>query len=289
LAEIGIEELRRLARNFLVGKGGEAELEDTKRAMDSDPQLAMEFLQQMQTALEDSAPAGFSPEQWKEIDHRVEGLITPLAKGGLSLGFIGKFFSRLFKKKPVAEGPSRIKKGGAPRDQGPKAAASESPTSLLSSEPVVAPPIGDAGDGMEEMAPIAPAAAPAPVAVAAPAAEPESRPAVKSARAPRSKKPLLALLGLLLLGLAGWGAWLGFKAWQARPKAAPPAPAPLPTPVLKPTPYSGPQRRLLPPADQKEPLPSELPPMTPQPAGNVNPIPNLDAKDQQGHRGLPLP
>lgn len=286
MAELSIDALRSLARNFLIGKGGEAELEDTKRAMESDPQLAMEFLQQMQTALEDSAPAGFTPEQWKDIDGRVAALIAPLAKGGLGLGFIGKLFARLFKKKPASEGPARIKKGRAPEER-PKA-ASESPTSLLSSEPVVAPAMAAPIEGMEDMAPIAPVAA-APAPAASPAAE--AAPEIAAPKKARSKKPLWILLAILAAVGLGYGLYVGYGIWKAsRPKPAPPAvPTPMPTPSPTQTPYSGPPRRSQPPAEQHEPLPSELPPMTPQPAGHVRKIPNLEANDSEGKRGLPLP
>jgi len=171
LAELSVEELARLARNFLIGKGGEAELEDTKRAMDSDPQAALEFLQQMQTALDDVAPSGFNPAQWKEIDNRVASLSAPLAKSGFGLGFLGKLFGWLFKSRPKSENaPARIKRKGAKEEKsGPKV---EAPVSL-SADAVVAPPSAMPTEGMEDEAPIAPQApAPAPAA-AAPAPQPE--------------------------------------------------------------------------------------------------------------------
>jgi hypothetical protein len=139
LAELSLDDLRRLARNFLVGRGGEAELEDTKRAMETDQQLALEFLSQMQSALDDVAPSGFNPQQWDEIDRRVATLTAPLAKAGLGMGFIGRFFSKLFRKK-APSGPARIKGRSEPAESRPKGPAGEGPTSLLSAEPVVAPP-----------------------------------------------------------------------------------------------------------------------------------------------------
>jgi hypothetical protein len=299
LADLSIDDLRRLARNFLVGRGGEAELEDTKRAMDQDPQLAMEFLQQMQTALDDVAPAGFSPAQWSEIDARVHSLIAPLAKSGLSLGFLGKLFAKLFKKKAApAEAPARIKRKGANSEPAARASG-ESPTSLLSSEAVVAPSTALPTEGMEEMAPImsgAAAAAPVPVApladappVGAALARPSSVPAAP-------QKNFLGLaMALLALALLAWAAWTGLRFWKTRQRSAAPAPItappalPAPKPTPSPVPTGGPSRRALPPSPAGEPLPSELPPMTPQPAGKVEALPGLEANDSEGRRALPLP
>lgn len=290
MPEISIEDLRRLARNFLIGKGGEAELEDTKRAMETDPQLAMEFLQQMQTAFDDVAPSGFNPAQWKEIDSRVNVLIAPLAKAGLGFGFIGRFFSRLFKKSAPAEGPARIKPKGGPPESRPKPSSSEIPTSLLTSQAVVASPTALPSEGMEDMAPIAvapaPPAAPEPRVEAAPAELARPEPSPRAASKGGFKKFLLLLLFLLLAAGLGYGAWMGFKAWQRRKPA--PVLAPQPTPIPTP-PYSGPPRRSRPPAWQEEPLPSELPPMTPQPAGQAGRVEGLEAKDEAGRKGLPLP
>ena len=308
MAELSVEESRRLARNFLIGKGGEAELEDTKRAMDTDAQLALEFLQQMQTALDDAAPAGFSPEQWKEVDTRVAAVIAPLAKSGIGLGFIGKLFSKLFKKKsaPAAEARIKRKGGPAPEEAKPKAAPSESPTSLLTPEAVVEPPSAAPVEGFEEMAPIMAAAAipTLPPLGAAAAVPPEPPAAAPSEQPPReaaadaaaggqktkgSRKILWVALGVIAISLLAWAAWMGAQALRNRKPAPLPVPTPMPTPVPKPTLYSGPPRRSQPPTTQDEPLPSELPPMTPQAAGHIEPQPGLDAKDSQGRKGLPLP
>jgi hypothetical protein len=291
LAELSTEELSRLARNFLVGRGGEAELEDTKRAMDTDPQLALEFLQQMQTALDDAAPAGFSPLQWAEVDKRVGQLIEPLAKGG-GLGIIGKLFSRLFRKRGAAT-PARIKRKGAPQETEARPVLGESPTSLIS--PGADAPVADSG--MEEMAPIAPVVVAAPV-VEAVSPEAEAVQAKSDSGGKRTLRLLhkgrlalaivVALIVLLLL-LANWGMKF-YKARAAAKALAMAKPAPVqavPTPA--PPPNSGPPRRAQPPATQNEPLPSELPPMTPQAAGQVGHLDGLDAKDSNGGRGLPLP
>jgi hypothetical protein len=107
LAELSLDDLRRLARNFLVGRGGEAEHEDTKRAMETDQQLALEFLSQMQSAQDDVAPTGFNPHQWDEIDRRVATQTAPQAKASQGMGFICRFFSKLFRIK-APSGPARI-------------------------------------------------------------------------------------------------------------------------------------------------------------------------------------
>ena len=324
MAELGANELKKLARDFLVGRGGEAELEDTKRAMDAGSQLAVALLEEMQSALAETAPAGFSPDQWKEVDARVAALIQPLAKSGFGLGFLGRFFSGLFRKKAAPAASGRIKRKGAPdAEAAPVSAApaSAAPSSLIAGEaPVAAPlPGGDTAEGLEEMAPIAPvaalseASAGSPAAAAAPAsrqgADSAPEASVGGAAKEKAAKPantrsaaggkalkalLLGALVILCIGLAGWGVWKLYPLLQAKWKAAtkaaavPPAAAtPLPSP--SPTPRSSMPMRLQPPPSQSEPLPSELPPMTPQPAGSVHGIPDLEAKDAQGRPGLPLP
>ena len=284
MPDLSTEDVRRLARDFLVGRGGEAELEDAKRAMDAGPALSQELLKQMQAALEDVAPAGFSPDQWKEIDARVAALIQPLAKSSFGLGFLGSLFSRLFKRKAAPKTSGRIKRKGAFDEGAPKApeVSVASPSTLASPSPGL-----DGSEGMEEMAPIAPAAAQ--VQAAAPAAEDRPAPAP---RPRRSLGPVLAwsLLILLVGGLGAWGAWKLPPLWKARHKAVALAKV-LPTALVTQaaTPRTGPPSRQQPPASQSEPLPSELPPMTPQPAGQVRGIPGLEAKDAQGGPGLPLP
>jgi hypothetical protein len=301
LAELNADELKRLARDFLVGRGGEAELEDTKRAMDAGPQLAMAMLQEMQAALDDASPAGFSPDQWKEVDTRVAALIQPLAKSAFGLGFIGKLFSGLFRKKPAAAASGRIKRKGAPEpsvEAGPAAPASAAPSSLITADAPLPPAAvaAEGPEGFEEMAPIATLAPlPSPPAPAAPApleAAPASEAAPEApapARAKRGKGLAMAALLILALGALGFGAWKLTLLLQSRKKAQPLPLAPPALPAPAPTPYSGPPRRLQPPASETEPLPSELPPMTPQPAGSVHGIPDLEAKDAQGRQGLPLP
>jgi hypothetical protein len=262
--------------------------------MDSDPQLALEFLQQMQTALDDVAPSGFNPAQWKEIDNRISTLTAPLAKAGFGLGFIGKLFGWLFKKKPAAaEAPARIKKKGAKEEKPSR--KSEAPVSLVSQDAVVAPASAVATEGMEDEAPIAPAA---PAAEPAPEAAPEIVAATHGSPSPEAPSksnlgPLLRKLGaalgaLLLLAGLGYGGFLGygrFQSWRASRKAPPPPPpAPRPTPQPK-----GPPQRAQPPALQDEPLPSELPPQTPQAAGQASRQDGMKIFDEEGRQSLPLP
>lgn len=293
MAELSVEELSRLTRNFLVGRGGEAELEDTKRTMEADPQLAMEFLQQMQTALDEVAPAGFNPEQWAQIDSRITTVMAPLIKSG-GLGFVGKLFGKLFKKNRSADGASRIKRKGAPPEIPSRPVPSESPVSLVSAEPVVAPASSMPGEVMEEMAPIAPSPPPMlPEELPREAPqrrEPEAAPAVAGSSRVWTRVLAFLALVLILVGLAFWKGQ-GILNWARALKKPAPAPAlaVLPVPTVRPTVNTGPPHRAQPPSTQDEPLPSELPPMTPQAAGNVNAVGGLEAKDPEGHTGLPLP
>ena len=306
MAELNADELKRLARDFLVGRGGEAELEDTKRAVDAGPELAMALLQEMQAALDDAAPAGFSPDQWKEVDNRVAALIQPLVKSAFGLGFVGKLFSGLFGKKSGTPPSGRIKRKGAPEPAAvalPAVPSSAAPSSLISADAPIVPPAAEVSEGFEEMAPIAPLQflSPLPIQSAAPVlgAALEVVPATDAAvanpeTAPASSKSGkgMAVVALVLLAIClfAWGAWKLSLLLQSRRKAQSPALAAL-TPEASPvpTPNSGPPKRLLPQDWQTEPLPSELPPMTPQPAGSVHGIPDLEAKDAQGRQGLPLP
>jgi hypothetical protein len=279
LAELSVEEARRLARNFLTGRGEEAESEQLRQAVETDTAAALELLQQMQSALDDVAPAGFTPEQWKDIDLRVSRLIQPLAKGGL--GFIGRFFSRLFRKKSAAPAASggRIKRKGSPEPA--TAPLGEAPTSLAAET--------QAETGMEEMAPIAPSGTPAAPEPAAAAEEPEPASGDSSKREAALGRLAPLLAAILLAGIAFYGvyrAWPLLKGKLKQRNQVQVAAAPAPTPV--PSPRAVPERRQ-PPTEQKEPLPSELPPMTPQPAGQTLHLEGLGASPEGGGRGLPLP
>lgn len=275
MAGLGKDESSRLSRAFLTGKGGDADLSRIREALPGDNVLAQELLQQMQTALGDVPPAGFTPDQWKEIDGRIYALIKPLARS--SMGFLGRLFAKLFKSSPAsskAEPSLRTKRRGAaaPAEVQPQAAAQPEPAAM---------------EGMEEMAPIAPQPSPD-------SAPEEARPAPEKARVPAGKRgawvPILA--GLLLVGLVGAGAWYAWQAgWLKRSPKPEPAPVvqPTPAPTDAPTPKTGPPSRGLPDTKIEEPLPSELPYLTPQPAGLVEPARGLEAVPAQGGRGLPLP
>ena len=275
MAELGSEEASRLARGFLTGKAGEAEVSRLQVAVQVDEKAALELLRQMQTALDDVAPAGLTRDQWAVVDSRVHALIQPRVKSG-GLAIFAALFD-LFKRKPKQEeaaGATRVKRrgGGAP-EAAPATAALPEPTPPPVQE--AAPDLLGETMGMEDMAPIAAPAAPAraePIAAEAKPAKPAKVAAPKGP--PVFSKPSVrwALISILLLGGIGastWtfkqpllGLWARLSTWRA------PAPVVQPTPMPTPKP-AGPPRRAVPgPGVQEEPLPAALREATPVPAGS---------------------
>lgn len=268
MAELSADEAQRLARLFLTGKAGAAELSRINVALPEDQTLALELLAQMQNALDDVAPSALSVEQDKSVDARIEALIAPRIK---KRGFFG-WLRKLFRGAPKpAEEPSssRRRRKGAEPPPAPVAAVPE---------PSLPLPSAAVGDGLEEMMPGSEPAAPA--VSEAPAAPP--KPAAPKAE--RKSLPWKALgLGLLLLALLA-GLAYGVRAWLARPRPAPAVvadplptavPSAVPTPLPSPTPVvnAQPVRARAMGSDSDEPLPSLLPPGTPQPAGLLSPEP----------------
>jgi hypothetical protein len=272
MAELSVEEAQRLARQFLTGLAGDAEVGRLESALADDQTLALELLAQMQSALEDVAPEGLTQEQVKSVDARVEALVAPRIR---RRGLFG-IFKRLFKRrrKPV---PARVAK----RPEAPEAAEAPAPPPA----PVVAPAVLPDGDGMEEMAPIAPPTGSAPLpsealahlgsAEAEPAAE---RPLPADPAGPGF--PWMALLGLVLaLGLLAWAAAFGWSAWSRRHARTKPVPAlaaktpvaPGPAPATPAAPGPALARRDVVPGTKAGPdtLPAAIPPTTPQAAGQL--------------------
>lgn len=277
MAELSPDEASRLARGFLTGKAAEAEVNRLQVAVQVDEKAALELLRQMQTALDDVAPAGLTRDQWAVVDSRVHALIQPRIKSG-GLAIFAALFN-LFKRKPKEDGgTTRVKRrgGGAPE---------AAPTTTTLPEPTPPPVQESAPDllgetmGMEDMAPIA-APAPAAAMETAPVSVPATAKASKAEKAAKPAGPsslsrpgvrwsLAALLVVAGLGglfwtlkdpLAGW--WARFTAKKEPVVAALPQPAPTPKPA-------GPPRRALPgPGGQEEPLPAALPEATPRPAGS---------------------
>lgn len=141
MAELSVEEAQRLARQFLTGKAGEAEIGALRMALETDQTVALELLAQMQTALDDVAPGGLSVEQAGAVKTRVAALIAPrIRRRGLA-GLLKKLFS----PKPKAAKP-------APAPPAAPAAPAAAPASL--SAPAAAA-------GAAAKAPAAPGPAPA--------------------------------------------------------------------------------------------------------------------------------
>lgn len=261
MAELSVEEAQRLARQFLTGAASLADVQRLQADLNDD--LSLELLAQIQTALDDVAPAGLTVDQAKSVDSRVEALVVPRIKRSGPFGWLKK----LFKGKPADAAPAkRSKFKTTPTSPAPAPVASPPPVPETLPEPSLAE-----GDGLEDMAPIS--AAPAEAVVVAPPPIPlaPAKPVADQAKGAGSGKwvvpVLLALLGLALLGALGW--W-----WKHHPKPLPPAPAQAPKltpgPTPKPTPSSRAPRRGVNVAQPiQEPLPAELPATTPQPAGQL--------------------
>jgi hypothetical protein len=275
MAELSVEEAQRLARQFLTGLAGDAEVGRLESALADDQTLALELLAQMQSALEDVAPEGLTQEQVKSVDARVEALVGPRIR---RRGLFG-IFKRLFKRrrKPV---PARVARRPEPRE------TREAPAPVPATVPEAAG-LAD-GDGMEEMAPIAPStgsgqsSAPLPSEALAHLGGVEEAPASAPESASGPGFPWMALLATVVViallafaGLEGWSAW---SRRHARPKAAPvaasqpvaakPPAAPAPTAAPK---GPAPARRDVVPGTRSgaDTLPAAIPPTTPQAAGEL--------------------
>lgn len=269
MAELSLEEGRRLARQFLTGSASPAEVERLAAFLPEDQTLALELFAQMQAALDDVAPSALTAEQDRSVDARIEALIVPRIRRRGPFGWLGK----LFRRSPKPAAPAR-RRGLAARVAPP----------VPPPAPVELPPPSLPAEGglMEEVAPIVatPEAPPSAPAAEQPRGEAEPFQAAVPPLPPAKKwgsPRIWSLLGgaLLLLLLAGaWGLRLwwqqraaGRAAGQAPP---PPAPRPTPPPTPGPAPSPAPLRPLREPAvagDPGAPLPAELPPTTPQPAG----------------------
>lgn len=300
MAEQSVEEIRRLARNFLVGKGGPGDLADLKRDMESDHQLPFELLHLMQTALDEVPPAGFSPDQWKEMDARVASMVNPLLRTGF--GKIGNIFSGLFKKRSKEVAPSaRLRRRGI---EEPEFAARPAPAPALDSLASVAfPPAGGivgVEGSMEELAPIATAPvlapeAPAPIPIPVPVPVPISvrAPATLKVSVSKASRKIWLLVALALAAVlvyAGVELWLTGKSHTV--KYAPvvqPAVTPSAQPTAQSVISSGLPVRSRGVIELGETLPSELPPQTPQAGENFTKPGDLEAKDKAGNHGFPLP
>jgi hypothetical protein len=285
MAELSADEAQRLARQFLTGMASSADVSRVSAALADDATLALELLTQMQSALDDVAPSALNAEQDRSVDSRIEALIGPRIKKRGFFGWFKKLFAR--KPKPVEEAaPSRRRKRGA-----------EPATPAPLPEPSLPAPSSGGDDMMEEMVPIASPSGPAePEAPAAPAAVTSGQAFVapqkgKSPAKARNWKPLLTeLAALILVAGLGYGAFAGYQGWQARKQAAADAAAkataqaalakaalkptavPTPLPTAVPTPGGSLHRERATAAREDEPLPSQLPPTTPQAAGQLDPL-----------------
>jgi hypothetical protein len=287
VAELSAAEAQRLARLFLTGRADAADMDRVATALPEDQTLALELLSQMQSALDDVAPTTLSAEQNRSVDSRIEALIGPRIKKRGLFGWLKKLFRRSPKPAEEAAPSRRRRRGGSPEPAAP------APETAL--PPPSSAPAGD--DMMEEMVPISsgdasPTPAAEPTAEAGADAEAEASPKPK-AKAGGKKFDAAALrpvlLGLLALALAGglilgvmklWHGWQARRAASAAALAARPKPTPMPVaaaPTALPTP--GPStagagsvhrgRAIA--VREDEPLPSQLPPTTPQAAGQLDP------------------
>jgi len=276
MVELSVEEAQRLARQFLTGLAGDAEVGRLESALSDDQTVALELLAQMQTALDDVAPEGLTQDQVKSVDGRVEALVGPRIRRRGLLGIFKRLFKR--RRKPV---PARVAK----RPEAPEPVAAPAP------EPAAAPglesPVLADGDGMEEMAPIAAAPLPSEALAHMGGVDDASGAAAESAPAPTAAVSgpgfpwLSLLLAVLLLGLLAFAGWFGWSTWSRRRAHARPLapPAALPTPAMTPaaalpTPAPkgpAPARRdaVMGTKDGFDTLPAAIPPTTPQAAGQL--------------------
>ena len=270
MSELSVDEAQRLARLFLTGQASELEIGRLQSALSDDQGAALELLAQMQSALDDSAPAGLNAEQNRSVNGRIEALVAPRVKKRGPFGFLRK----LFKAKPKAteeEAPSKSR-----RRRGNSSIPQPEPVAVPDPSPRVSGELDNLsetlpGDGLEEMAPIA--APPAIVAATASAATNSERGALPAKPASKRRLPtyfipaVIGILGLLLLGL-------GVRWFVHRPKSVKPAAGltvhnvVAPSIQATPTPSKRTHRGVAVAPLNNDALPAEIPATTPVSAGN---------------------
>jgi hypothetical protein len=280
MPELSVDEAQRLARLFLTGKAGDNEIQQLQGALADDQGAALELLSQMQSALDDSAPAGLNAEQERSVASRIEALIAPRVRKRSLLGF----FKKIFRGSPkAAEEPapskSRRRRGGSA--EAPAPAPSDTPPDDALSDTLP----GATGDGMEEMAPIAAGGG------SSAADEGGDGSTVSLPAKPAKKKSggwiwvLVGLLGsLLLLGLLGAGVAFWF---HAKSKRARPMPAAVTHPATAPGGDGSPPVALSPSAAAPKPpvAPTAVPTATPM--GSVHRGISIAPQNSDGSEALP--
>ncbi len=233
MIELNVDEINALARVFLTGRGREEQLQQAQEVVEEDPQFPLELLAQMQSALDDVPPYGFTREQWKIVDQRVSALYATRVRR--------HFFN------PIAwllglfkSAPKPATTAGAEAEPKRRWRGAAAPVEDVSSS--------TSGDGIEDMAPIS--AVPTQV---------KSAPVVTRRPIKIPWGLIKALLAVTLLVLVGWFVTPWIKAYFAKPAPQEPAPPPQP---------KGPPRRAAPAsAPNDEPLPAEIAPQDPRSAG----------------------
>jgi hypothetical protein len=230
LAELSVEEVSALAKKFLIGQADVQSGAKLQQVVDEDPTAALELLTQMQDALDHVSPYGLNPDQWKDVDFKVLPVIQGRARKSGGGLFAGLFGGR--GKRAAKPKATKVKR--------------------RSSSPALT---GRAEKKKEE--------------VKAEEAASETEAAALEEGGGSTGVIVMAVLLLLAAG-AGGAYWWFF----ARVKPQPPRKAvvvlPTPTPTASPTPNLGARRGVPPPPMQDAPVPAEIPPATPKPAGQVN-------------------
>ena len=136
MADLSVEESQHFVRLFLTGRANDADAARLRSAVESDDNVALELLSQIQSALDDTAPGGLSPEQSRSVDSRIESLVSPRVRSKGPFDFIKALFRP--KVKPASEevqGPrgrkwKRSEPAEAPAPQPAPEAATPVPTPL---------------------------------------------------------------------------------------------------------------------------------------------------------------
>jgi hypothetical protein len=230
LAELSVEEVGTLAKKFLIGQADVESGGKLQQVVDEDPTAALELLTQMQDALDHVTPYGLNPDQWKEVDAKVLPFIQGHSKKSAS-GLFGGLF------------------GGAKKAGKPKA----SKVKRRSSSPVLT---GKAERKPGEEKPVK--------------EEPSAEASEASPEEGGSRAGTVVMILLLLAAASAGGAyWWFFAHRQPQPPKKAVVMPPTPTAFPSPTPNRG-ARRGQPPLPMTDaPIPAEIPPATPRPAGKL--------------------
>ena len=306
---LSVEELRKLARGFLTGQAEPRELESMKKILGEDLQMGLELLTQMQTALDETAPARLAPDQWKTVDEKVAALFEPHTSAKRGFSFVG-WLKKLFGKKKSASVRVKGRRGeveSAEEDVLPMPEVESAPGIEADDMAPIAPENPEASRenseiDSDDMAPISDSDDITAAVDGALDKKDSKKNKIKFSLPAGAEKALKFMALVLVLAALLWAIWIYWlagvfadkpvKTEKSRPAPVKAAVKPTEIPTRVPTPGpQAPRRAVFVPdwSQADEILPAEVAPTTPVAAGWTEPLGGYEALDEDGDGRLPLP